>query len=125
MREMTRLAPPLLAGFVALACGLLDASPAVAAEPPPVAPAAMTSCFDLGWSIAEGFNAPADCDGPWNYAILSGAVRVCELEGNQAFADAIRAVKAECDRYYRRKPSTILDSHEFFGELDSHEFFGE
>lgn len=110
MRPVVSLFPSLLAGV--LAAGL-TASPAAAQERQ-AAPTAMTSCFDLGWSIAETFVAPRDCDGAWNYAILVGAVRVCELEWNRGFADAIGQVKAECDRYFRSKPSTVLDNHQFF-----------
>ena len=111
MTPLARLSAPLLAGLIA--AGWLAASPA-AAQGRQAAPTAMTSCFDLGWSVAETFVAPRDCDGAWNYAILVGAVRVCELEGNRGFADALGQVKAECDRYFRSKPSTVLDNHEFF-----------
>jgi hypothetical protein len=106
----------LLAGAAALALGVQAASPALAEEPGATAPRAMTSCFDLGWAIAEGFNAPRDCDGAWNYAILVGAVRICELEGNLAFADLIRGVKRQCDLYYASKPSTITDNQDFYKE---------
>ncbi len=111
MTLLARLFPSLLAGV--FAAMWLTASPAAAQERQ-VAPAAMTSCLDLGWSIAETFVAPRDCDGAWNYAILVGAIRVCELEGNRGFADALGQVRAECDRHFRSKPSTILDNHQFF-----------
>ena len=108
--------PTFLAGAFALVFGLQTAGTASAAEPSATAPTAMTSCFDLGWAIAEGFSAPKDCDGPWNYAILVGAIRICELEGNLAFADQIRGVKRQCDLYYASKPSTVTDTQDFYKE---------
>jgi hypothetical protein len=108
--------PTLLAGALALAPGLPAVGTALAEEPSATAPRAMTSCFDLGWAIAEGFAAPRDCDGAWNYAILVGAIRICELEGNLAFADLIRGVKRQCDLYYASKPSTVTDNQDFYKE---------